>query len=259
TATFAMLMRASIASGDLEKARKYAGQLKSLQEKTGHHSLNGIGKIFSMIEGRMAPEKEQEQSELSIMMEMHESVVEMKGKDSIDAIKIAAQIGTELVNLRRHEESYPWHKEAHDRAKRVFGENNPEYIDIKRKFLLMHSTHGPRKGTLVTTDRKLNGVDITILRATKDGKKYIVEYGEGQKLKVSAAQFVWAADAPVNVNDEGQVFCGYIDSFDSKANVYRVFLMSGVEEHDQYCFVKYPRHKISALFVDPSVLSGVGN
>ena len=144
-------------------------------------------------------------------------------------------------------------REAHDRAKRVFGESNPEYVAIKRQYLLINTSHGARKGTLLTKNTKLDGMEVTILRNTKDRGKYIVEYvspetGVPQKLKVAPAQIILAPDTPVtNGREKYNLF---VVSYDKKTDEYRLFAVRKTDRGSEYTFDTFPRKEFRVRF-DP--------
>ena len=151
------------------------------------------------------------------------------------------------------------HKEVHDRAKRVFGKDHSEYILMKRRFLLVNANCGPPlKGTLVAKDPKLNGREVIILRATEDGKKYIVEIfgsaeetGSAQIFKVTPSQLILAADTPCLYDGDDEAFTVFVDSFYKKTKSYKVFAMCGVEDDENYAYFDVSGDSLSVQFVPP--------
>ena len=115
----------------------------------------------------------------------------------------------------------------------------------------------PRKGNLVTKDPNLNGTEVTILRLTKDKKKYIVETPNG-KMKVLPSQIVFAKHTPVSYTHNGETFTVYIDSFNEESNKYRVFMFSGVGEDSMHLYDDVNRYSVSVFFADTSLLDMIG-
>jgi hypothetical protein len=154
---------------------------------------------------------------------------------------------------------YCRHKEAHDRAKRVFGKSNPDYTGIRRRFLLVNSTCGHRQGTLMMKDPNLNGKEVSILRATKDEKKYIVdiasETGAAQRFKVTPMQLVLADDTPVTVHGDNCTV--FVDSYDMDTDSYKIFGMTGVNDDDRFEYFDVSRKDVRVQFV-PSQISQLG-
>lgn len=121
----------------------------------------------------------------------------------------------------------------------------------------MVPSFSPRKGNLVTQDPNLNGTEVTILRPTKDKKKYIVETIKG-KMKVLPSQLVFAKHTPVSLTNNGETFTVYIDSFLEKNNKYRVFMFSGVDENSTHLYDNVNRYSVSVFFTDTSLLEVFG-
>lgn len=122
---------------------------------------------------------------------------------------------------------------------------------------MINTSCGPRYGKLVMDDKssKLHGRVVTILRTTADEKKYIVEIeqetGPTQKFKVAPTKIVFTADTPITLNDDGEEFTAYVDSFDEKNNSYKIFAMSGVSENDAHCYIDAKRRDVTVMFADP--------
>lgn len=113
---------------------------------------------------------------------------------------------------------------------------------------LFPATH---KGTLVTKDPNLNGTEVTILRTTKDGKKYIVETSSG-KVKVLPSQLIFNKHTPVSMTYDGETFTVFIDSFHEKTNSYRVFMMTGATDEDPHTYTTVDSDAVSVSFTDAS-------
>ena len=149
-------------------------------------------------------------------------------------------------------------EDALERASRVFGPDDMRTITIKKHYLMISPLYTPRKGKLVTKDpgNNLNGSEVTILRTTKDGKKYIVETQSG-KLKVLPSQLFFAKHTPVSMTDDGETFTVYIDSFHEATNSYRVFMMSGVGDDDTHVYQHVHRYDVRVFFTDLSLFAGI--
>ena len=144
--------------------------------------------------------------------------------------------------------SFTWHfrhKEAHDRGKRLFGREHPDFILMKIRFCFINAQHGPRHGTLATT--KMNGKKVDILRATKDGKKYIVDIGNGQVVKVSLSQLILESDTPVLVNYNNEVFTVFIESYNKKRDVYQCFMSNLDEDNVDYVYADFNKSDIKQV------------
>ena len=113
-------------------------------------------------------------------------------------------------------------------------------------------------------DPKLNEKEVSILWATKDWKNYIVDTGgpsrlAGIKFKVTLTQLILAQDTPITVGYErGEVFTAYVDSFNKKTNMYKVFVMCGVGRDDKYAFLDVPRNDLRVMFVSDSMHNMLG-
>ena len=105
--------------------------------------------------------------------------------------------------------------------------------------------YGPRHGTLTTT--KMNGKKVDILRATKDGKKYIVDIGNGQVVKVSLSQLILDSDTPVLVNYNNEVFTVFIESYNKKRDVYQCFMSNLDEDNVDYVYADFNRSDIKQV------------
>ena len=142
--------------------------------------------------------------------------------------------------------------DAHERARRVFGRSHPDYIKIRKTFLLLSFYYAPRQGTLLMKDPNLNGKEVTILRATKDMKKYIVNMdtnaGVHQKVKVTPAQLILAENTPVGTegNESDERAKMFVESFDEESNSYKIFMNNGA---DSWYYVTHSRDDICVEFI----------
>ena len=153
------------------------------------------------------------------------------------------------------------HKEAYERGKRVFGEEHPEFILAKKRYLFTKgSCDNSREGRLALKDpsSELNGKLVSILRATNDGKKYIVDIsapGEPEKVvKVPSTSIVFEPDTPVLVDDGEEVYTAYVDSYNKKTLTYKVFAMCGPDEEDEWAYLDFTRRNVKVFFIPQSHL-----
>lgn len=108
-------------------------------------------------------------------------------------------------------------------------------------------------------DPNLNGKEVSILRATKDEKKYIVdiasETGAAQRFKVTPMQLVLADDTPVTVHGDNCTV--FVDSYDMDTDSYKIFGMTGVNDDDRFEYFDVSRKDVRVQFV-PSQISQLG-
>ena len=99
---------------------------------------------------------------------------------------------------------------------------------------------------------------MTILRATNDGMKYIVE-GDGsvKKAKASTDQLIFSEGTMVRISQDFDIAgassdLGWVDLFDKEQDSYNVFPLSatagqGIQSFDE--FIVIPRDKLKVVFI----------
>ncbi|KAL7528020.1 hypothetical protein ACHAWF_002408 [Thalassiosira exigua] len=241
--------------GNMKKGRECMDLMKSSSVESEMYT-GGMEDLRKLVMSAFGEEID-DADNIAIAKSMYESAVKMNGKDSRLAIQQSAWVGDALAKAHMFEESLAWLKDSYERSKRVFGVHHVDTFKIRRRFLMINTGSGRRSGTLVMADKKnkLNGKEVTILRATKDNKKYVVEIeqetGSWQKFKVAPANLICTVDTPITFNDKGEVFTAFVESFDARKDTYKILAMSGVSDNDAHCFIQAKRKDVTVMFPNP--------
>jgi hypothetical protein len=108
-ACLVMLTAASVGVGDNEKGTEYTEKLKSWSEKTGLSSGEEMVDIMSLVMGTLEPGQDHGgKSPIEVLKDMYKQSIETGGKDSPNAIKMAACVADAHFEAMDFKESLVW-------------------------------------------------------------------------------------------------------------------------------------------------------
>lgn len=176
--------------GEHIRSLKVLNEARNLFARDGSPMLHNVESMIELFKGRKGPET------VKLRWKVREDLVRSKGKEHQETIFASAMLAKSLVEVGMRLESQRLLEETVAIAKRVLG---PEH-ERTSSFEALLIQAKKREAQLISENEDLNDKTVEILKLTKDGNKYIIQFvknGEMKKVKVPPSKLMLNMSTPV--------------------------------------------------------------